>query len=291
MFGCLGALLFYGDYSSPPAATVNTAGLDVGNNLSSSSGYSASVSDVLLLINDSWIVTIVKLLIILDLIFTLPLVLLVARRAIERESSLPQRLAAWYWLRFGVGTRPAYMQVDSGSVSQSDGASAPARTRAAPLHIYVHGDTGISRPVPAYVHLYVLRALRVALVLLAGGLAISVPDFGSLMTVIGGVTCVSVGYIIPPLLYIALWRVARIDANSGVTSIGFPSQNSARGAQLWDLSFSLVVSTLHVLCCNDLAAQHVHSALMHELRLQLNLLSLSQTKLLYMRNNRCFFLD
>jgi hypothetical protein len=232
-------VLFYGDYDAPTTAG---AGLGIGSDLSSrsssssnSNSSSVSVSDVLLLINHSWVVTAVKLLIILDLIFTLPLVMLVARRAIEQESSVPQKLAAWYWHQFGA---PAtYMHVQSDA--RTDTASAPA---------HALGDIA---PMPAYIYTYVLRTLRVILVLFAVTLAISVPNFASLMTIIGGVTCVSVGFILPPLLYIAAWGDVHVGTDTAGISIRsrmYQWRNAVQRSEGCGLALSLVVSAVCVFC-------------------------------------------
>ena len=213
--------------------------MGISSGLSGGSSSSASaISDVLLLISHGGVVTCVKVFIILDLIFTLPLVLLVARRAIEQETTVPQKVATWYWHKFGA--HPTYMHVQSNSRTDATSVHAHADSDAAPI------------PIPAYVYTNVLRALRVFLVLLAALLAISVPNFASLMTVIGGITCVSVGFILPPLLYVALWKDVNVDTDTD-TGISFSSRmhqwrNAVRRAGGWELFFPLAVSAVYRAC-------------------------------------------
>jgi len=267
LFGSLGALLYYGDYDTPSAAaaaaatgaasTSTGAGVgissDLGGGSSSSSSSASAVSDVLLLISHSGVVTCVKVFIILDLIFTLPLVLLPARRAIEQESTMPQKIAAWYWHKFG--THPTYMHVQSNSHADTTS-----------VHAHAHADSDAA-PIPAYVYANVLRALRVFLVLLAALLAISVRNFASLMTVIGGITCVSVGFILPPLLYVALWRDANVDTDTGISFSGRVHQwrSAVLRAGGWGLFLPLAVSTVyrasvflspHVVCTTSPTLTH-----------------------------------
>jgi hypothetical protein len=159
---------------------------------------------------------------------------------------VPQKVATWYWHKFGA--HPTYMHVQSNS-----------RTDTTSVHAHADSDAA---PIPAYVYTNVLRALRVFLVLLAALLAISVPNFASLMTVIGGITCVSVGYILPPLLYVALWRDANVDTDTGISFSSRMHQwrNAVLRAGGWDLFLHLAVSAVYRACLLRVRVPGTHHA-------------------------------
>jgi len=120
------------------------------------------------------------------------------------QSSIPQILAAFFW-RYKCGpttsTSPvtAYAQLLSADLSAHENTNTRTRTRTY-ANANENTDTDVL-PIPASIHKHVALLLRVLLVVIAACLAVSIPNFASLMALVGGVTCVSVAYILPPLLY------------------------------------------------------------------------------------------
>ncbi len=211
IFGTCGALLYFSVVAEPSATgTVALA-----------AAYE-NAADVLLLINDSNVITAIKCLIVLDLLCTLPLMLLVARRAVEHEARLPEQLVHWCCRRVEGSGGDRHGTEDTGRVSSVSSSSIEHTGR----HLQ-----------------WATKLLRVLLVVFAASLASLIPNFGELMSIISGLTCCALGYLLPGVLYGLIWirllkerqavaeeRCGTVRVDTGLTAKEAGEELQGRGA-------------------------------------------------------------
>jgi hypothetical protein len=212
IFGCIGAML----YQRVACAETGTVGpcANVLNNLSGS-GSDPSSSAV--------IVDLVKLMICVDLFFTLPIVISAATEIIEPE------VLGLLGHNAGNDRHSAAAITSSGAAEgQTDSSSRATYSR---LHTTDVGDAGSgsmnAAPVPsatlaprlaagkckAFVqfvskYLDMNRMIRMVTVLVVVLCSLSIPNFDAMVSLTGGAVCSVTGYILPPLLYVRVMDTA-----------------------------------------------------------------------------------
>jgi hypothetical protein len=207
IFGCVGAML----YQRVACAETGTVGpcANVLNNLSGSGGDPSS---------SAVIVDLVKLMICVDLFFTLPIVISAATEIIEPEVL---RLLGH---NAGHDRNSAAAITSSGAAEgQTDSSSRVTYSR---LHTTDVGDAGSSSmnaatsaprlaagKCKAFVqfvskYLDMNRMIRMVTVLVVVLCSLSIPNFDAMVSLTGGAVCSVTGYMLPPLLYVRVLDTA-----------------------------------------------------------------------------------